>query len=79
MNASLQKWGNSQGIRISKAMLEALQWCENEQVDIYVYDGKLIIEKLHKDTTLSDLFADYDADYKPVEVDSGEPVGGEVW
>ena len=49
MTTSIQKWGNSQGIRIPKIMLDEVKWSENEEVTITVYDGKLIIEKVKKE------------------------------
>lgn len=41
----IQKWGNSQGIRIPKSILDSLKWKENEDVTTVVKNGKLIIEK----------------------------------
>ena len=49
MTTSIQKWGNSQGVRIPKMLLDAVKWSENEEVTITVYDGKLIIEKAKKE------------------------------
>ena len=34
MQATIQKWGNSQGIRIPKAFLEALGMKENDVVEL---------------------------------------------
>ena len=41
MTVKLQKWGNSQGIRIPKFMLDDLTWSEDEMVDIIVDDGRI--------------------------------------
>ena len=32
MTTTIQKWGNSQGIRIPKILLDSVQWTENEQM-----------------------------------------------
>ena len=44
MSVTIQKWGNSQGIRIPKAIVEELRWRENESLAMRAQDGKLIIE-----------------------------------
>ena len=36
MITKIQKWGNSTGVRIPKAILESLEWKENEPLTIYI-------------------------------------------
>lgn len=80
MTTSIQKWGNSQGVRIPKMLLDAVKWSENEEVTITVYDGKLIIEKAKKEKeSIIELFENYEEEYTPEEVDWGKPEGKEVW
>lgn len=80
MTTSIQKWGNSQGIRIPKILLETIKWSENELITIEIEDGKLIIEKVkEKRKNIKELFADYKEDYKPEEIDWGKPEGEEIW
>ncbi len=80
MTTSIQKWGNSQGVRIPKMLLDAVKWSENEKVTITVYDGKLIIEKAKKEKeSIMELFENYEEEYTPEEVDWGKPEGKEVW
>lgn len=80
MTTSIQKWGNSQGVRIPKMLLDAVKWSENEKVTITVYDGKLIIEKAKKEKeSIIELFENYEEEYTPEEVDWGKPEGKEVW
>lgn len=80
MNTSIQKWGNSQGVRIPKMLLEAVKWSENEEITIKVDDGKLILEKAKKEKkSIMELFENYDGEYKTNEIDWGEPEGKEVW
>lgn len=80
MTTSIQKWGNSQGVRIPKMLLDAVKWSENEEVTITVYDGKLIIEKAKKEKeSIMELFENYEEEYTPKEVDWGKPEGKEVW
>ena len=45
MSSPIQKWGNSQGVRIPKVILDSVNWSENEKIVIIVDNGKLVIEK----------------------------------
>lgn len=82
MTTSIQKWGNSQGIRIPKYLLDAVKLTTNDEIIIRAENNTLIIEKAAQTATrktIKELFADYDGVYKPQEVDWGEQVGKEVW
>jgi antitoxin MazE len=43
MFTTIQKWGNSQAVRLPKAILEKASLKENDKVEITVKDGNLII------------------------------------
>jgi len=45
MYATIQKWGNSQAIRLPKAILETAGVGENEQVQILAERNKIVISK----------------------------------
>ena len=81
MTTSIQKWGNSQGVRIPKVLLDTVNWSENEQIIILVQDNKLVIEKANKKNrkNIKELFEDFKEDYEPVEIDWGAPEGEEIW
>lgn len=81
MQATIQKWGNSQGIRIPKAFLEALGMKENDLVELNRVDDNIVITKIKrkKDITLDDIFEGYDGEDAAEEFDWGSPVGKEVW
>lgn len=81
MTAIIQKWGNSQGIRIPRVVLDTVKWSENEQIVIIVDDGKLILEKANQYNrkNIKELFKDYKENYEPTEIDWGEPKGAEIW
>ncbi len=79
MITTIQKWGNSQGIRIPKFILEAVNWNDNENLVVKTDNDKLIIEKAEKRKNIMELFADFDGEYVPVEMNWGDPVGEEVW
>ena len=82
MTTMIQKWGNSQGVRIPKGILDSVNWSENEKIVIIVDNGKLVIEKAkkeHKRKNIKELFKNYNGDYKPTEIDWGKPEGDEIW
>lgn len=81
MQAIIQKWGNSQGIRIPKAFLDAMGMSENDAVELQRVDNAIIIKKLQtkKSLTLSDIFQGYDESKQQEEYDWGKPAGREVW
>ena len=81
MNATIQKWGNSQGIRIPKAILEMALFEPDEQVDITAEENKIIIRKVarKKYITLEERLKDFDGEYVFEECDWGKPMGNEIW
>lgn len=78
MFTSIQKWGNSQAVRIPKAMLEQASLKENDKVELHVEDGKLVISPVRRRLTLAERIADFKGEYRCHEWDTGKPVGKEV-
>jgi len=82
MLAKIQKWGNSQGLRLSKALLADAQIGVGDEVDIAVKDGIIIVspaKRKRERHNLKDLVARIPENYQANEVDWGEPIGKEVW
>lgn len=81
MTTTIQKWGNSQGIRLSKSLLDSIKWQENEEINIKTENNKIIIEKVIKaqKKNIKELFENYDGNYIPTKIDWGKPVGKEIW
>lgn len=79
MITKLQKWGNSQGVRIPKQVLDEVSLSEGDSVDISVNENTIIIKRLNslKKYTLEELFAENHE--KTDEIDWGKPVGKEEW
>ena len=78
MYTTIQKWGNSQAVRIPKAILEKAELNENDRVEIKVVDGNVTIIPVKKHRTLEERIADYEGDYNCSEWDTGEQKGKEV-
>ena len=81
MTVNIQRWGNSQGIRIPKHMLDDLSWSDNETVDITIENGKIVIERTSpsQKKNIVELFEGFNGKYDAEEFDWGEPSGREVW
>ena len=82
MHAKIQKWGNSQGLRLAKNLLADAQLGIGDEVDISIKDGIMIVtpaKRIRGRHKLKDLVARIPENYKTSEVDWGEPVGKEVW
>ena len=79
MNVTVKKWGNSQAIRLPKAITESLNIQENENVDIKVRDNEIIIKKVRRHKSFEERMKGYSGDYNFTEMDSGSPMGKEVF
>ena len=81
MNSTIQKWGNSQAIRLPKALLETASIKENEQVRIFAEQNRIIIEKVkisRRHKTLAERLDGFDGDHVGEEWDTGSPIGREI-
>ena len=72
---TIQRWGNSQGIRIPKGALAASHIGENDAVEIIAEKNTITLRKVNRPKSLDELFAGYHGDYQPVEFDTGADVG----
>jgi antitoxin MazE len=79
MVTRIKKWGNSQGVRIPKNILDKILLSENDLVDITLQDGGLFIKGTKKKhIPLRERIKDYKENYKISEWDTGENIGKEV-
>lgn len=76
--SSIQKWGNSQGVRIPKVILEKVSLKANDRVVILVENGSVVIRPVKRRMALAERIAEYQGEYAPREWETGEPVGKEV-
>jgi antitoxin MazE len=83
MVTTIQRWGNSQAVRLPKAILETLFLQENDSVEIITDNDSIVIKKTTRKRrakkSLEERFENYTGDYQCAEYDWGEPVGKEVW
>lgn len=82
MITKVQKWGNSQGLRLSKELLSQADIQVGDAVDVSLHNGVLLIAPVRRvrgGVDLEQLVREIPADYRPSEPDWGPPAGREVW
>lgn len=86
MIATISKWGNSQGVRLPKTILDEAGLDESDSVELIALKDNIVLKKLtvlekprmpHK--TIMERFQNYDGTLEQKEIDWGPPVGDEVW
>ena len=82
MVTRVQKWGNSQGLRLSKELLADAAIGVGDAVDVSVHEGSIVVTPVRRvrgALDLEQLVTSIPKGYKPGETDWGPPVRGEVW
>ena len=94
MFTTIQRWGNSQVVRLTKTILDTLFLQENDPVEIIAENDSIIIKKSSRrrrakkslekrleefyQKPIDEILAD-ESLYSPTEYDWGKPVGKEAW
>lgn len=80
MQGRIQKRGSYYALHIPKSVADELQWKQGTPVEATVQEGKLVIETIKvPDYNLEFLLKDMTTGNFQGEVDSGLPIGKEVW
>lgn len=82
MITKVQKWGNSQGLRLSKELLSGVDIQVGDAVEVMVHEDSIVIspvQRMRVRHNLLELVQDIPEDYEPQELEWGAPVGREVW
>ncbi|HBL12583.1 MAG TPA: AbrB/MazE/SpoVT family DNA-binding domain-containing protein [Cyanobacteria bacterium UBA11162] len=77
---TIAKWGNSLAIRIPSTLIKKLNLKEGISVEIDSFEGNIIIKpKRRNKYTLDELLEGMTANHFHGEIETGEPVGNEIW
>ena len=82
MVTKIQKWGNSQGLRLARQVLEEAHLSIGDDVNVAARDGRIVIAPLRLirgKQNLQELVSRIPKNYRAGEMDWGESVGKEVW
>jgi antitoxin MazE len=82
MVTKVQKWGNSQGLRLGKEVLEQARIAVGDSVEVAARDGVIVIapvKRVRGRQSLRSLVSRIPKGYKAREINWGKPVGREVW
>lgn len=80
MEVRLQKWGNSNGIRIPNIILKTLNLKPNDKVEIREENEQIIISKVKKQSmTLEERIRNYKGPNLVSDFSWDEPQGKEIW
>ncbi len=75
---AIRSWGNSQGIRIPKEILNRLGLKVSDILDIAVEKDTIIMKKSFVHRSFEDRLAEYDGKISVADFDWGEPAGREM-
>ena len=80
MIATVQKWGNSLGVRIPKPLAQDASLKEGVTVQMMVQNGRLVVQaRKAPQYQLAALLKAVTSKNLHKEVDTGGPVGNEAW
>lgn len=80
MEVQVKSWGNSQGVRISKEVLQEANIAVNDILDIKVVNGMITLMKPNRHKTLEERAKKFNGELNlDGEFQWGESVGREVW
>lgn len=82
MVTKVQKWGNSQGLRLARTVLEDAQISIGDEVNVEVREGVIVISpsrRVRGKHSLKDLVSRIPKNYVAEEMGWGKPTGKEVW
>jgi antitoxin MazE len=80
VQTKIQKWGNSLGLRIPRSFAEEAGVGAGSEVDLSIQDGDLVVKPARRRKyRLKELLLKITAKNVHAEVDTGGPVGREVW
>ncbi len=79
IRTQLVRWGNSQAVRIPKAVLREASIREDEEVKLTVVEGCITIKPLKDKLTLESLVKRITSKNRHEELKWGPPLGKEIW
>ena len=80
MMVQIKSWGNGQGVRFSRELLDAAGVHLDEFLEVEIKDGTIVLSKTFKHKTLEERVLEYRGKLGPYEeFEWGEAEGREQW
>jgi antitoxin MazE len=76
--ATIRAWGNSQGIRLPKDVLDEMKLKVSDILEISVEDDKIVLSKQFRHKSFEERLAEYNGKLTIADFDWGEPKGKEL-
>ena len=78
--ATINKWGNSLGVRLPKSYCEKLRLSDGDEVPLTLEEGRIIIAAPVEGHSLRARMKAWDGTrQKSEKIDWGKPAGKEIW
>ena len=75
---AIKTWGNSQGIRLPKSILQKLDIKVSDLLDIRVENNTIVLRKAFVHKSFEERLAEYNGKITVCDYDWGEPAGKEM-
>ncbi len=75
---AIRSWGNSQGIRIPKDIMEQAGLNISDILEVTAEDGTIILKKAFRHRSFEERLAEYNGNISVNDFDWGEPAGKEM-
>lgn len=80
MATRVQRWGNSQGLRLAKHVLERARISVGDDVEVIAGEEEILIKKVSRPKfDLAEMVSRMPRRYRAREESFGKPVGKEEW
>jgi len=80
MQVKVQQWGNSLALRIPKTYAADIKLHKGSIIEISETEGKLVIKPIEEpEFTLKQMLAGVSKENIHHEIETGAPVGNEIW
>ena len=75
---TVSAWGNSQGVRLNKSVLEAAQISLSDILQVEAEEDIIILRKVPKHRSFAERLSEYGGEITICDFDWGEPQGREL-
>ena len=75
---TVNSWGNSNGIRLPKSVLEELNIGLHDELQLHILNGDIVLKKNFKHKSFEERLKEYDGQISVCSFEWGDPAGKEL-